>query len=68
VPHLVVQEDSGPITVLLLPSETVAQEVRFSDRGYSGVILPAAHGSIAVLAQTNTRLDTVATRGLRALD
>ena len=68
VPHLVVQEDSGPITVLLLPSETVGQEVRFSDRGYSGVILPAAHGSIAVLAQTNTRLDTVAARGLRALD
>jgi hypothetical protein len=54
--------------VLLLPSETVGQEVRFSDRGYSGVILPAAHGSIAVLAQTNTRLDTVAARGLRALD
>jgi hypothetical protein len=68
VPHLVVQEDSGPITVLLLPSETVGQEVRFSDRGYSGVILPAAHGSIAVLAQTNTRLDTVAARGLRALE
>lgn len=68
VPHLVVMEDSGPIMVLLLPSETVGQEVRFSDRGYSGVILPAAHGSVAVLAQTDARLDTVASRGLRALE
>ena len=68
VPHLVVTGESGPITLILLPGETVGSEVRFSDRGYSGVILPAARGTVAVLAQTDTGLDTVATRGLSALD
>ncbi|HJS21771.1 MAG TPA: DUF3379 family protein [Steroidobacteraceae bacterium] len=68
VPHLVVMEDSGPIMLMLLPGEATRQEVRFSDRGYSGVILPAARGSVAVLARTDTRLDAVAERGLQALD
>jgi hypothetical protein len=53
---------------MLLPAEAVGSEVRFSDRGYSGVILPAARGSVAVLSQTDTRLDAVAMRGLSALE
>jgi hypothetical protein len=68
VPHLVVMAETGPIMLLLLPGETAREEVRFSERGYSGVILPAAHGSVAVLAQTDTRLDAVATRAQQALD
>ena len=68
VPHLVVMAESGPIMLMLLPDETVGGEVRFSDRGYSGVILPAARGSVAVLSQTDTQLDSVAARGLSALD
>jgi hypothetical protein len=68
VPHLVVMEDSGPIMLMLLPWETTSRETRFSDRCYSGVILPAAQGSIAVLAQTDAGLDAVAARGLHALD
>ena len=68
VPHLVVQDESGPIMLLLLPQERIGKEMRFSEGGFSGVILPAAHGSVAVLAQADTRLDAVATRGLHALD
>jgi hypothetical protein len=68
VPHLVVRGESGPIMLMLLPAEAVGSEVRFSDRGYSGVILPAARGSVAVLSQTDTRLDAVAMRGLSALE
>jgi hypothetical protein len=68
VPHLVVQDESGPIMLLLLPREHIGKEVRFSEGGFSGVILPAPHGSVAVLAQADTRLDAIATRGLHALD
>jgi hypothetical protein len=68
VPHLVVQDESGPIMLLLLPQERIGKEIRFSEGGYSGVILPAAHGSVAVLAQDDARLDAVAMRGLHALD
>jgi hypothetical protein len=68
VPHLVVQDESGPIMLLLLPHESVGKELRFSEGGYAGVILPAAHGSVAVLAQADARLEAVAQRGVQALD
>lgn len=68
VPHLVVLDESGPIMLLLLPHESVSSETRFSEGGYSGVILPAAHGSVAVLAQADARLDAVAVRSLHALE
>jgi hypothetical protein len=52
VPHLVVQTDAGPVTVMVLGHESVPREVRFDEHGYRGVIVPAAgHGSLAVLAQ-----------------
>lgn len=67
VPHLVVRDERGPVMVLLLPEETVGRSVRFAEDGYSGVILPAPRGSIAVLAQADARVDGVAARVLRAL-
>jgi len=52
VPHLVVQTEKGPITVMVLVHESVAQPVSFDEEGYRGVIVPVAgHGSLAVLAR-----------------
>jgi|ADGO01.1.fsa_nt_gi Protein of unknown function (DUF3379). len=52
VPHLVVQTDRGPVTVLVLANEpqTKAME-RFSEGGYEGVIVPAPRGVLAVLGK-----------------
>lgn len=49
VPHLVVQTDAGPMTVMLLAHEKIAARQEFSENGYSGVLLPAGEGSVAVL-------------------
>jgi hypothetical protein len=49
VPHLVVQTESGPMTVMLLAHEKIAARQEFSENGYSGVLLPAGEGSVAVL-------------------
>jgi hypothetical protein len=50
VPHLVVQTESGPVTVMVLAHETVSKAVLFDEEGYRGVIVPAqGHGSLAVL-------------------
>lgn len=68
VPHLVVQDESGPIMLLLLPAETVGAPVRFAEGGYSGMILPSARGSVAVVAQADARLEAVAARVQHALD
>jgi Protein of unknown function (DUF3379) len=52
VPHLVVQTDMGPVTVMVLVHESVSKPTPFDEQGYRGVILPVAgHGSLAVLAK-----------------
>jgi hypothetical protein len=73
VPHLVVQTDRGPVTVMVLTEESLRRSVRFDEQGYRGIIVPVpGHGSIAVLergtaigAQT---LDDVLRRVAGALD
>jgi hypothetical protein len=50
VPHLVVQTESGPVTVMVLVHESVSKPQRFNEQGYRGTIVPVpGHGSIAVL-------------------
>jgi hypothetical protein len=52
VPHLVVQTEMGPVTVMVLAHDSVAKTVRFDEEGYRGVIVPVpGHGSLAVLAR-----------------
>jgi len=50
VPHLVVQTQSGPVTVMVLVHEAVRKSMQFDEHGYRGTIVPVpGHGSIAVL-------------------
>jgi len=52
VPHLVVQTDMGPVTVMVLVHEPVAATRMFDEGGYRGTIVPVpGHGSIAVLVK-----------------
>jgi hypothetical protein len=52
VPHLVIQTESGPVTVMVLVHDSVPKPVRFDEQGYRGVIVPVAgHGSLAVLTR-----------------
>jgi hypothetical protein len=56
-PHLVVQTSKGPLTVLILPGEHVASVEQFQENGYTGFIVPAQGGSVAVLSQGATDID-----------
>ena len=50
VPHLVVQTEAGPVTVMVLTHESSRSRVPFDEHGYRGVIVPVPdHGSLAVL-------------------
>ncbi len=50
VPHLVVQTESGPVTVMVLVHESVGRSVQFNEQGYRGTIVPVpGHGAVAVL-------------------
>jgi Protein of unknown function (DUF3379) len=58
VPHLVIQTESGPVTVMVLVHESVPKPVRFDEQGYRGVIVPVAgHGSLAVLSRGSSMDD-----------
>jgi hypothetical protein len=52
VPHLVVQTNEGPLTVMLLEHEQIRARREFSEDGYRGVLVPAGDGSIAILARS----------------
>jgi len=49
VPHLVVQGQHGPVTILLMPDEKVAQATPINGENVKGVILPVGDGSIAIV-------------------
>lgn len=69
VPHLVVQTDAGPVTVMVLRNERVSAPVPFAEGGYTGTLLPAGPGSIAVLGQEPREvLDQVAEQVAAAVE
>ena len=55
-----VQTPQGPATVLILRNQRVSQRQTFHEAGMSGVIVPAAQGSIAVLTHAGANVDAVA--------
>jgi hypothetical protein len=67
VPHLVVQTPQGPVTVLLLRHRNVSGLVRLAEQGYTGVVLPAPRGSIAIVGQQKD-LDGIARQVFEAVD
>ena len=68
VPHLVVQTDAGPVTVLLLAQEkSISKPETFDESGYQGVIIPAPRGVLAVLGHA-VPVEEIAAKVLAAVD
>jgi Protein of unknown function (DUF3379) len=67
VPHLVVQTDHGPVTVMVLRHERAPAPSSFDEQGYSGRIVPAGPGSIAVIGGAGADLDQVTSEVLAAV-
>ena len=59
VPHLVIQGQYGPVTILLMPHEEVAEETPFDGINVKGVILPVGKGSIAIIGDREERLEPI---------
>ncbi|MET0534673.1 MAG: DUF3379 family protein [Steroidobacter sp.] len=66
-PHLVVQTEHGPITVLVMPEEPTRDRQRINEEGFQGVILPAPRGVIVVVG-IGAPADEVAETVLGALE
>ncbi len=62
VPHLVVQGERGPVTILLMPHEQIDMPIRLEGQSIEGVILPVGDGSIAIIGERGERIDELKTR------
>jgi hypothetical protein len=67
VPHFVVTTKDGPVTVMILLNEKVHTARQFNEDGYSGLLVPARTGSVAVLSRTPMSLEQPARDVVKAL-
>ena len=66
IPHLVVQSEAGPVTVLVMPEAPSQPRQEINESGFQGVVLPAPRGVIVVLGR-GVPVDAVANTVLDAL-
>lgn len=67
IPHLVVQTQEGPITVLVLPQEQIESAQSFNEEGYAGTILPSGRGSVAIIANSSAAVQQAAAQLAEAI-
>lgn len=68
IPHLVIQGDSGPVTLLLMPEEHVDSAVTLSGESVNGVILPVGNGSIAIIGDRNENMSRIEQRVIDSVE
>jgi len=59
IPHLVIQGERGPITILLLPDEKIGSAVPLEGVGMTGVLLPVGNGSIAIIGDRDEPMENI---------
>ena len=62
IPHLVIQGERGPVTILLMPDEEIEGAVELDGRGVNGVILPVKGGSVAIVGEREEELNQIEDR------
>lgn len=68
VPHLVIQGRSGPVTLILLPDETIEKSIGLSGNNVHGVILPVGNGSVAIIGEREEQLTEINRIGRKVAD
>jgi hypothetical protein len=59
VPHLVIQGEHGPITLLLMPDEMIDVARTFEGESVNGVLIPHGNGSIAIIGENEQDLTEI---------
>ncbi len=59
VPHLVIQGEHGPVTILLMQNQRVSKAQKISGESINGVILPVGSGSIAIVGDDDEDLERI---------
>jgi hypothetical protein len=67
VPHLVIQGERGPVTLILLPDKSIDAAVPIEGENIHGVILPVGSGSIAIIGERDEALDQIEKRVIQSM-
>lgn len=68
VAHFVVQGAQGPVTVMLLPEESVATATQIDEDGFKGTIMPIEDGgSVVIVGRPDEDLEVIRDRLLQAV-
>jgi hypothetical protein len=59
IPHLVVQGERGPVTILLLPDEMIDAATPIEGESINGILLPVGSGSVAIIGERDEQLDSI---------
>jgi hypothetical protein len=59
VPHLVIQGEHGPITLILMPDEMIDVARTFMGERVNGVLIPHGSGSIAIIGENEQDLTEI---------
>jgi len=59
IPHLVIQGEFGPVTILLMPDEMIDGAVQIGGQSINGVILPVGSGSVAIIGEDKENLGNI---------
>lgn len=59
IPHLVVQGEHGPVTIMIMPKEHVDAVVPLENEDFHGAIVPAGDGSIAIIGRKGESIDDI---------
>lgn len=62
VPHLVLETDQGPVTLMLLRHEKLEGRKTFDEGGYRGVLLPVDAGAVAIVTRGTPLSEDLAKR------
>ncbi len=63
--HLIIAGEKGPVTILLMPGEAIAERRTVESGGFRGIIVPMGHGSMAIVGEAGEPLEQIEQR-LRA--
>lgn len=67
IPHLVIQGERGPVTILLLPEEKISGAIELNDTHNHGVILPVGDGSVAIIGTKDEKLEQIQEQVLKSV-
>ncbi|MEL6368316.1 MAG: DUF3379 family protein, partial [Pseudomonadota bacterium] len=60
IPHLVVQGENGPVTILVMPNQMVDGPMTIMRGGFAGIIMPAGNGgSVAIIGRDSASVEAV---------